>query len=67
MDSVKNIMKLRVAFATTTPCCCTVCGKLGVASWTLFCTWTWAVSGLVPGRKYNVTVASPEASLLEDM
>ena len=66
-DSEMNIMKLRVALATTTPCCCTVSGKLGVASWTLFCTCTCATSGSVPGLKYKVIVASPFASLDDDM
>ena len=50
-DSVKNIRKLRVAFATITPCCCTAAGKLGIASCNLFCTCTCAMSGFVPGSK----------------
>ena len=67
VESAMNIMKFRVAFATTTPCCCTVCGRLGVASWTLFWTCTCATSGLVPGLKYSVMIAVPFASLADDM
>ena len=33
------------ALLTLTPCCCTICGSSGVASCSLFCTCTCAMSG----------------------
>ncbi len=44
---------------TSRPCCCTSCGRRGSACWTLFCTWTWAMSGLVPLSKVAVIVTWP--------
>jgi len=62
-----TIRKFFTAFATCSPCCCTGCGSSGVASASLFCTWTWAVSGSVPFAKVSVTVAWPFDSLVEAM
>jgi hypothetical protein len=47
--------------ATTTPCWFTSVGNRGVASDTLFCTCTWAMSGSVPGLKVSVMLAPPLA------
>ncbi len=66
-DSVKNIRKLRVDLRTVMPCCWTVWGRLGMASCSLFCTCTCAMSGSVPESKKSVTVAWPLALLLDDM
>ena len=66
-DSAKNIRKLKVALVTVTPACWTVIGRLGVANCNLFCTCTWALSGSVPGWKYNVTAAEPLELLLEEI
>ncbi len=49
------------------PRCCTSCGRRGVASFSLFCTWTWAMSGLASGSKVRVMVTLPDESLAEDM
>jgi hypothetical protein len=43
----------------TTPCRRTSSGSLGVATVTRFCTSTWAVSRLVPGRKVTDSVIAP--------
>ena len=40
---------------------------MGVASASLFWTWTWAISGLVPVSKVSVMVTVPAESLAEDM
>ena len=56
-----------MALATTMPCCCTSWGSTGVASCSLFCTWTWAMSGSVPWAKVRVMVEVPELSPVEDM
>ena len=37
-----------LALLTLTPCCCTTCGSSGIASCSLFCTCTCAMSGSVP-------------------
>ena len=52
---------------TLTPWRCTSCGSSGIASCSLFCTCTCAMSGSVPDSKVSVTVALPEAWLVEDM
>ena len=49
-----------LALATTTPCCTTSEGSRGVASATLFCTWTWAMSGSVPVSKVRVIETRPD-------
>lgn len=61
-----TIRKLLVDLATRMPCCCTVCGRRGTASCTLFCTCTCAVSGLVPWAKVSVMVALPSLEALEE-
>src|SRR5690606_24044826 len=55
-----TIRKPLLALATTTPCCTTSDGRRGVASDTLFCTCTWAMSGSVPVWKVSVTEARPD-------
>src|SRR5690554_4699579 len=60
-----TIRKLRADLATCTPCCCTAWGSSGSASCSLFCTCTWAMSGLVSGEKVSVIVARPKESLDE--
>ncbi|CAI2486596.1 Uncharacterised protein [Serratia ficaria] len=62
-----TIRKLLEAFCTLMPWFCTACGSSGIASCSLFCTCTWAMSGSVPVAKVRVTVALPAASLLDDM
>jgi hypothetical protein len=52
--------------ATLMPCRCTSCGSSGMASCSLFCTCTWAMSGLVPLSKVRVMVAWPLDELLEE-
>ncbi|OQA36756.1 MAG: hypothetical protein BWY56_01303 [Acidobacteria bacterium ADurb.Bin340] len=54
-------------FATETPMVCTTVGRLGMASWSLFCTLDQAMSGSVPGAKVSVTSALPEESAVEYM
>ncbi len=48
-----------LALATTTPCLVTSDGRRGVASETLFCTCTWAMSGLVPFSNVSVMLTRP--------
>src|SRR3546814_7866111 len=57
--SAAIIRKPGLALATTTPCWTTSDGRRGVASATLFCTCTWAMSGSVPGLKVSVIEARP--------
>ena len=52
---------------TLTPWRWTSCGSEGIASCSLFCTWTWAMSGSVPDSNVRVIDALPEASLVADM
>jgi hypothetical protein len=52
---------------TRTPWRWTSCGSLGSASWSLFWTWTCAMSGSVPASKVSVTCALPAESLEEAM
>jgi hypothetical protein len=54
-------------FVTRTPVCCTACGKSGVASCSLFCTWTCAMSGFVPAANVSVMVAVPKSSEVDEM
>ncbi|MNU11380.1 hypothetical protein D3C72_2591820 [compost metagenome] len=54
-----------MAFDTTRPCCVTAEGSSGVASCSLFCTCTWAMSGSVPLRKVSVMLMPPVESELE--
>ena len=61
------IRKLRFDFATRTPWRCTSCGSCGIASCSLFCTCTCAMSGLVPGSNVSSTLALPVESLDDDM
>ncbi len=62
-----TIRKESEDLVTCTPCCCTSCGSSGVASCSLFCTCTWAMSGLVPGAKVIAIWALPAESLVEVM
>ncbi len=57
--SATTIRKPALALATTTPCWVTSEGSRGVASETLFCTCTWAISGSVPVSKVRVICARP--------
>jgi len=61
-----TIRKPGFALFTLMPCCCTICGSSGVASCSLFCTCTCAMSGLVPLWKVTVIAARPFASLVDD-
>src|SRR5579864_9419981 len=58
--------KLLLDFVTLVPNCCTACGNSGVASCSLFCTCTCAMSGLVPAANVSVMVAVPESSEVDD-
>ena len=60
----KNIRKSGLDLVTVTPCATTSDGRRGVASATLFCVCTWAMSASEPGSKVRVTDAPPFA--LED-
>src|SRR5258706_15198421 len=51
---------------TRMPVCCTCAGSNGVASCSLFCTCTCAMSGLVPAAKVSVMVAWPESKELDE-
>ena len=51
--------KLDVDLLTLTPWRCTSCGSSGMASCSLFCTWTWAMSPSVPLSKVSLIVAMP--------
>ncbi len=62
-----TIRKFLVALVTRMPCCCTSCGSSGWATASLFCTCTWAVSGLVPWRKVSVMATLPSELLSEEM
>ncbi len=57
--------KLLLDFETLMPACWTAAGRSGVASESLFCTCTCAMSGLVPAWKVSVIVAVPESSEVE--
>ncbi|MOA50571.1 hypothetical protein D3C78_1736010 [compost metagenome] len=59
--------KLRTALVTRMPCCWTSCGSSGVASCSLFCTCTWAMSGSTPWLKVAVMVMLPSELLSEEM
>ena len=52
-------------FVTLMPSCCTCCGRSGRASESLFCTWTCAMSGLVPAAKVRVNTPLPKLSLVD--
>ena len=54
-------------WVTRMPACWTCAGSNGVASCSLFCTCTCAMSGLVPAAKVSVVVAVPESSALDDI
>nr|WP_276602872.1 hypothetical protein [Nannocystis pusilla] len=58
--------KLLADLTTRTPWRWTSCGSCGIASCSLFCTCTWAMSGSVPGSKVRVSWAEPVASLDDD-
>ena len=58
---MKNIRKSGLDLTTVTPCCTTSVGSRGVASATLFCVCTWAMSASVPGSKVSVIDAPPFA------
>jgi hypothetical protein len=60
-------MKLETALVTRMPWRWTSSGSRGVASWSLFWTWTWAMSGLVLASKVRVMVTLPAESLVDDM
>ena len=62
-----TIMKFLADLATRTPCLWTSCGSIGSASCSLFCTWTWAMSGSASGSSVMLTVTLPDESLVEDM
>ncbi|MOA16454.1 hypothetical protein D3C78_1366690 [compost metagenome] len=62
-----TIRKFFTALVTRMPCCCTSCGRSGEASCSLFCTCTWAMSGLVPWSKVTVMVMLPSELLSEEM
>ena len=66
-ESMTIIRKLERALATVTPYCCTMDGKSGVTSDSLFCTSTCARSSLVSGVKVSVTVPRPLESADVDM
>ena len=57
---------LALDLVTLIPCCCTSGGSSGVASCSLFCTCTWAMSGLVPCVELSVIVAVPSLSLSDE-
>jgi len=57
--SASTIRKPGFALATTTPCCTTSAGRRGVASATLFCVCTCAMSGSVPVSNVSVTDEEP--------
>lgn len=52
--------------ATVTPCCCTSCGSRLMAWLTLFCTCTWAISGLALWSKVTVMRACPDDELVDE-
>ena len=62
-----TIMKAWERFSTVTPCLLTTSGSLACAWLTRFCTFTWAMSGSVPGSKVTVRVMLPVEELVEDM
>ena len=63
--SIMNIRKSGLDLTTVTPCCTTSLGRRGVASDTLFCVCTWAMSPFVPGSNVSVTDEPPFALELE--
>src|SRR5471032_821332 len=62
-----TIRKSLVDLLTRKPVCCTSAGRREVATCSLFCTWTWAMSGSVPGAKVMVVVDWPVSSLIDDI
>ena len=61
-----TIRKLADDFWTVTPWRCTVSGSSAVACDSLFCTWTWAISGSIPVSKVNVMEAVPAEVELDE-
>ena len=59
--------KLLLDFSTPIPCCWTSWGSSGMASCSLFCTCTCAMSGSVPDWKVSVMVTLPAESLVDDI
>jgi hypothetical protein len=57
---------LRFDFETTTPRRWTSWGSCGIASCSLFWTWTCAMSGSVPGSKVSSMATAPAESLDDD-
>lgn len=62
-----TMRKFFTALVTRIPWRCTSCGSSGMASCSLFCTWTWAMSGSVPCSKVTVMVMLPSELLSEEM
>src|SRR5690606_41224504 len=58
--SPTTIREPLLALDPATPFCTTSEGRRGVASETLFCTWTWAMSGSVPVSKVRVIDTRPD-------
>ncbi len=52
-------------FSAVTPCCVTTWGSSGSAWLTRFCTFTWLVSGSLPGLNTTLTKTAPEDELTE--
>ncbi len=64
--SATTSRKFFTALVTRMPCCCTSWGNSGVASCSLFCTCTWAMSGSVPCSKVTVISMLP-SELLDEL
>ncbi len=62
-----TMRKLGLALLTEMPWVWTICGSEGVATASLFWTWTCAVSGFTPLSKVSVIVDWPLPSLVEAM
>ncbi|MET3363049.1 hypothetical protein ABIF60_004444 [Bradyrhizobium japonicum] len=62
-----TIKKLAEDFTTLMPCCCTTCGSSGVASCSLFCTCTWAMSASAQLVKVSEICTWPVEVLDDDM
>ena len=51
--------------STVTPCCTTVCGSCAIAWLTRFCTFTWLMSGLLPGLNTTAIETLPDDELVD--
>ena len=62
---VSTIMIDDDCLSTVTPCCTTAWGSCDIAWLTRFCTFTWLMSGLLPGLKITAIETLPDEELVD--